>query len=180
MSYICITIHYLLSSTNGKGSACNAGDLGSIPGSERSPGEGNGNPLQYSCLENSMDRPWGRKESGTTERWTHTHTHYHCNINIFYSWKTIWEKHGWDEERDNYVFHWFFIKCVLLTKFLLIIRAATVKTSMHCSLILFPLTTKEHNDRTWQNKHALWIQYLFTVVTMLLLPKILIHSANIK
>ena len=37
-------------------SACNAGDLGSIPVSERSPGEGNGNPLQYSCLENSMDR----------------------------------------------------------------------------------------------------------------------------
>ena len=38
-----------------KASACNAGDPGSIPGSGRSPGEGNGNPLQYSCLENSMD-----------------------------------------------------------------------------------------------------------------------------
>ena len=37
-------------------SACNAGDLGSIPGSGRSSGEGNGNPLQYSCLENPMDR----------------------------------------------------------------------------------------------------------------------------
>ena len=37
-------------------SAYNAGDPGSIPGSGRSPGEGNGNPLQYSCLENSMDR----------------------------------------------------------------------------------------------------------------------------
>ena len=37
-------------------SLCNAGDAGSIPGSGRSPGEGNGNPLQYSCLENSMDR----------------------------------------------------------------------------------------------------------------------------
>ena len=36
-------------------SVCNAGDPGSIPGSGRSPGEGNGNPLQYSCLENSMD-----------------------------------------------------------------------------------------------------------------------------
>ena len=35
--------------------ACNVGDVGSIPGSGRSPGEGNGNPLQYSCLENSMD-----------------------------------------------------------------------------------------------------------------------------
>ena len=39
-----------------KVSACNAGDLGSIPGSGRSPGEGNDNPLQYSCLENPMDR----------------------------------------------------------------------------------------------------------------------------
>ena len=39
----------------GKASACNVGDLGSIPGLGRSSGEGNGNPLQYSCLENSMD-----------------------------------------------------------------------------------------------------------------------------
>ena len=38
-----------------KASACNAGDPGLIPGLGRSPGEGNGNPLQYSCLENSMD-----------------------------------------------------------------------------------------------------------------------------
>ena len=39
-----------------KASASNAGDPGSIPGSGRFPGEGNGNPLQYSCLENAMDR----------------------------------------------------------------------------------------------------------------------------
>ena len=39
-----------------KESACHVGDLGSIPGSGRSPGEGNGNPLQYSCLENPMDQ----------------------------------------------------------------------------------------------------------------------------
>ena len=42
--------------SDGKESACNAEDLGLIPGLGRSPGEGNGNPLQYSCLENSMDR----------------------------------------------------------------------------------------------------------------------------
>ena len=42
--------------SDGKTSAYNAGDPGSIPGSGRSPGEGNGNPLQYSCLENPMDR----------------------------------------------------------------------------------------------------------------------------
>ena len=43
------------SSSDSKVSACNVGDLGSIPGLGRSPGEGNGNPLQYSCLENFMD-----------------------------------------------------------------------------------------------------------------------------
>ena len=42
--------------SDGKVSICNAGDPGSIPGLGRSPGEGNGNPLQYSCLENPMDR----------------------------------------------------------------------------------------------------------------------------
>ena len=41
--------------SEGKVSVCNAGDLGSIPGSGRSPGEGNGTPLQYYCLENPMD-----------------------------------------------------------------------------------------------------------------------------
>ena len=42
--------------SDGKASVYNAGDLGSIPGSGRSPGEGNGNPLQYYCLENPVDR----------------------------------------------------------------------------------------------------------------------------
>ena len=42
--------------SDGEEFACNAGDLGSILGSGRSPGEGNGNPLQYSCLENSVDK----------------------------------------------------------------------------------------------------------------------------
>ena len=59
-------------------SACNMGDLGSIPELGRSPGEGNGNPLQYSCLENSMDRgysPWDRNESDTTEQLHFTSLH---------------------------------------------------------------------------------------------------------
>ena len=52
----------------GKESACNAKDLGSIPGLGRCPGEGKGYPLQYSGLENSMDySPWGHKESDSTE-----------------------------------------------------------------------------------------------------------------
>ena len=68
---------------DGKESACNARDLGLIPGWGSCPGEGNGDPLQYSCLQNSMDRgawwPMGGKESNTTERLTHTHTHTHIH-----------------------------------------------------------------------------------------------------
>ena len=45
--------------SDGKESACSAGDPGSIPGLGRSPGEGNGSPLQYSCLENPIDRGAG-------------------------------------------------------------------------------------------------------------------------
>ena len=55
-------------SSVGKESACNAGDPGSIPGLGRSPGEGNGNPLQYSCLENPMDRgAWRATVHGVAE-----------------------------------------------------------------------------------------------------------------
>ena len=54
--------------SDGKESACNADDLGSIPGLGRSPGEGKRYPFQYSGLENSMDPgPWGHKVSDMTE-----------------------------------------------------------------------------------------------------------------
>ena len=54
--------------SDGKASAYNVGDPGSIPGLGRSPGEGNGNPLQYSCLENSMDREaWQATVHGVTK-----------------------------------------------------------------------------------------------------------------
>ena len=70
--------------------AGNVRDVDSIPGSGRSPGEGHGNPLQYSCLENSMDREacqavwsiglqsWTRLKQFST----HTHTHTHINYSI--------------------------------------------------------------------------------------------------
>ena len=75
----------------GKQSACNAGDPGSIPGWGRSPGGRNGNPLQYSCLENPMDRePWlGVQSMGlprvrhglaTKPLKPHTHTNTHAQI----------------------------------------------------------------------------------------------------
>ena len=61
--------------SDGKESACNAGDLGLIPGLGRVPGEGHANPLQYSCLENPLGQrslvgycPWGCKELDTAAR----------------------------------------------------------------------------------------------------------------
>ena len=79
--YLIIQLRFYRSLTNfpdgsdSKAAVYNAGDPCSIPGLGRSPGEGNGNPLQDYCLENPMDRrslvgysPWGRKESDTTER----------------------------------------------------------------------------------------------------------------
>ena len=69
---------------SGRESACQAGDTGSIPWSGRSPGEGNGNPLQYSCLENPKDRgAWraivhrGHRDSDTTKETYHTYIHIH-------------------------------------------------------------------------------------------------------
>ena len=71
--------------SDSKESACNAGDLGSIPGSGRSPGKRNGNPLQYSCLENSMDKgaSWAAvyaksQNNRVTNNFTFTHFHL-CN-----------------------------------------------------------------------------------------------------
>ena len=77
-----ITTHLLgiPDGSDSKESICNVGVLGLIPGLGRSPGEGNSNPLQYSCLENPMDRgAWkatvhgGHKELDTTERLTYNH-----------------------------------------------------------------------------------------------------------
>ena len=57
--------------SDGKEDASNEGDPGSIPGSERSSGEGNDSPFQYSCLENSMDRgTWGVTVHGVAKSWT--------------------------------------------------------------------------------------------------------------
>ena len=71
-SYISVNYIYLCfggspGGSDGKESTCNAGNPGSIPGLEKSPGEEKGYPLQYSGLENSMDYPWGRKDSSMTE-----------------------------------------------------------------------------------------------------------------
>ena len=70
----CMTQQGLLRWFSSKESACNAGvagDTGSIPGLGRSPGEGQGNPLQYSCLDNPMDRgPWWATVYKVVKSWT--------------------------------------------------------------------------------------------------------------
>ena len=70
--------------TCGKESACNAvaaGDLGSIPGSGRSPGGGHGGPLQCSCLENPMDRgSWWATVHGLTKQLTTTEVTWHAHV----------------------------------------------------------------------------------------------------
>ena len=85
-----VNVLYPCGSAN-KESACNVGDLGSIPGLGRSPGEGNSYPLQYSGLENSMDKgAWqatvhgDHKEWDTTERLSHTHKCYLHTITSSY------------------------------------------------------------------------------------------------
>ena len=72
--------------SDGKESTCSAEDLGLIPRLGKSPGEGNGYPPQYSCLENSIDRgAWQATVHGVTNKHksectnTHTHTHTHTH-----------------------------------------------------------------------------------------------------
>ena len=69
----------------GKESACNVGDMGSIPGLGRSPGDGNSYPLQESGLENFMVCIWGHKELDTTERLSLSlkKNGIHININVY-------------------------------------------------------------------------------------------------
>ena len=96
-----LSIHLLSSqgfpcSSVGKVSACSAGDLGLIPGSGRSPGEGNGNPLQYSCLENPPDRgAWRatvrgvrrvRHDSATDPTVPTAHVCHYVSLNIRLCW----------------------------------------------------------------------------------------------
>ena len=74
-------------SSVGKESTCNAGDLGSIPGLGRSPGGGHGNPLQYSCLENPMDRgAWQAAVHGVTKSRTRLSNLAQHIVDTFFDW----------------------------------------------------------------------------------------------
>ena len=82
-----------------------------IPGSGRFPGVGNGNPFQYSCLENSMDRgAWQAAVHGITKSWTcartraHTHTHTHTIIIYTLQDSSVAHSSGWSDGRRRYRF----------------------------------------------------------------------------
>ena len=79
--------------SDGKASACNVGDPGSIAGLGRSPGEGNGNPLQYSCLKNSMNGgPWWATVCGSAKSWTRLRDFTsHIALRVYvYIWKLLY------------------------------------------------------------------------------------------
>ena len=87
-----------LGGSDSKEPACNSVDPGSIPGSGRSPGEVNGNPLQYSCLENYMDRWLSMGSQRVGHNWA---------TNIF-TWKhfDVTRKRGWNSYKDRIVMHY--------------------------------------------------------------------------
>ena len=70
--YVCVCIHGLLWWLSVKDTLAKAGDSDLIPDSGKSPEEGNDNPFEYSCLENSLDRgAWWVTAHGVTKNWTH-------------------------------------------------------------------------------------------------------------
>ena len=78
-------------SLDGRATACNSGDLGSIPGLGRPPGEGNGNPLQYSCLGNTMDRGvWWTVVHGVAKSQTRLSGRYtHKSYSVYTSFSSV-------------------------------------------------------------------------------------------
>ena len=93
LGYTYICIYGFPGGPVGKESACNVGDLGSVPGSGRSLGEGNGNSLQYSCLQNSMDRgAWWITVHGVTKSQTQLRDwHIHMYVYICIEYSSLWK-----------------------------------------------------------------------------------------
>ena len=86
--------------SDGKESSCNAGDPSFIPVSGRSPGEGNGNPLQYSYLETSMDRRvWQARVYGVAKSWTGLNDYtFTFHVKCWAGWITSWNQHCWEKK----------------------------------------------------------------------------------
>ena len=122
--YIYIYTHIFPGGSEGKASACKAGELGSIPGSERSPGEGNGNPLQYACLEHSMDRGawWATVHEVTKSQtrlsdFTFTFTYIHTYVYFFFNFFTFLEILSFPEAyiKQEFVYWIFQFTCEAIT-----------------------------------------------------------------
>ena len=119
------------SGSDGKESACNAGDLGLNPGWGRVPGEGTGNPLQYSCLENPIDSgAWQATVHGVTESqtWLSDFTFF---LSIKCQWKARHRVKGWDRHR--------------------MVRPCLIYRSVHCLLERWVMTL-EHSICNRRNK----------------------------
>ena len=119
-------------------SACNAGDLGLIPGLGRSPGEGKGYPLQYSGLENSMD--WIVHGVAKSRTWLSTfHSHYHlapdCVLNLWYpSWDCLsGTSFLWSDKHLAFsrVLHWISVAIVICFPFCSIVLSVFL---CHCTV----------------------------------------------
>ena len=118
--FLIILLHFTITyakgpdSSDSKASAYNAGDPGSIPGSERSPGEGNGNPPQYSCLEKSHGprslvgySPCGRKGLDTTKR---LHFHFHAKGQVAFPIKgQMWNILGFGDHNQS-------LSCIIIKR----------------------------------------------------------------
>ena len=133
-----------------KESACHAGDLGLIPGLERSPEEGNANPLQYSCLDNPHGQrslvgysSWGCKESDTTERLSTTVFNYAYMLSHF---NPIWLCDPMDHNPSGFsvqviilarilewvaMSSWFPCMCVCVCVFVYVIKHVYTHVSTH-------------------------------------------------
>ena len=82
--------------SDGKESACNAGDLDSIPGSGRSPGEGNGNPFEYSCLENPVGRgAWQSIVHGVAKTQTRLRNFHFTSLHFNHHLSNKWGEDAW-------------------------------------------------------------------------------------
>ena len=119
--------------SDGKASACNEGDLGSIPGSGRSPGEGNGNPLQYSCLENPMDgRAWWATIHGVAESQTQlsdfTFTFTFNLIFMEFQFRTNWSPKVVFKKQSLF-------KALVITSFVWIFLLENTASSFHISQV---------------------------------------------
>ena len=146
--------------SDSKESACNAGGMGSVPGLGRSSGGGNGNPLQYSCLENSMDKgAW----QATVHRVTKSQT-----------WLKRLSKHAYMMHSDILCF----IYSIILYSFLLKYSQFTISCSCRCTAQSFNFTHTHTYTYVYTHTHILF-QILFLIGYYKILSMVLCYSVGL-